>query len=119
MCLEDDSMRISDAVRFELDTADDYVAALRHAAEEHPTDPVVLDVFDDVEKITSCAACGRRFAATIRVSDRGLTVRKFCDVRAEEEYLRALVVRDVPDADVFEAAENDLAQVLEADVDTE
>lgn len=103
LCLEDREKRRIEAPGWDIDTEDDYLAVLRHVVDEHPTDPTVEALFDDVEVGIACSACGDPFASAVQVSERGLTIHSYCDDCGGENALRQLIVRPVsPDEVVAE-----------------
>lgn len=93
LCLSDPDKRISDAERFDLQTAEDYVEVLRHGIRDHSDSDELLDILS-FEYATPCARCGQPFLSELRLVDGGLIVRNFCDDCADDE-VETLVYRSV------------------------
>jgi len=84
---------------------DDYGDVLDHWAREHNDSETFWRVVGSAKTHARCAGCGEMFVSQIGASDRGLTVKAYCDECAEnglEDKVKALVVNDVTGRYVLE-----------------
>lgn len=93
-CLDDPDLRVSEAERFRLETAEDYADVLRHFLTEHPDSPELSEVLKDLQLTTPCSQCHEPFISPVHVSDHGLFVRSICDECADSD-VESLIFRKV------------------------
>ena len=104
---------VRDSPSFELESDEDYAAALEHYLEEHPRSERLKDVVEGHFVNVACSDCDRPFWGPAKVSGGEIVTEAYCVDCEQKNYVRALVVQTVSAREFVEREGEPLEDPLE------